>query len=285
MAGEGSDSRPTAARAGRKNQGWVAQADGVVGGGASAWSRRKGASPRFDSTQSTSDLRYLLSIPGPSVMAEEARNGKWACRITTHDLRKLCPLLPVLTVDWKPLWGYLPISLGYTFYQTSLTLSPSLTKSVLPSLSFVLFCCVCGTGAWYQDLHLSHSTSPTFSRRVFPDRVSGTVCLGWLRTAILLISGSSVSRITSLSLGARLLSYSLNLNFRPSSPRTKLPLHLHHLCQKKKKNLLMPAFLFLGPQALTDIVLPYRAFSNSTDTTSPHKSFFPFFLFFGHNFC
>jgi hypothetical protein len=33
----------------------------------------------------------------------------------------------------------------------------------------------------------------------FPDRVLGTICLGWLQTAILLISASCVARITGMS--------------------------------------------------------------------------------------
>jgi hypothetical protein len=33
----------------------------------------------------------------------------------------------------------------------------------------------------------------------FQDRVSWTICLGWLRTSIFLISASQVARITSMS--------------------------------------------------------------------------------------
>jgi hypothetical protein len=46
---------------------------------------------------------------------------------------------------------------------------------------------------------LSHSTSPSFCDRVFWDRVSWTICLGWLRTVILLISASWVAGITGVS--------------------------------------------------------------------------------------
>jgi hypothetical protein len=45
---------------------------------------------------------------------------------------------------------------------------------------------------------LSHSTSP-FLWRVFWDKVSQTICLGWLRTAVLLISTSWIVRITDVS--------------------------------------------------------------------------------------
>jgi hypothetical protein len=45
---------------------------------------------------------------------------------------------------------------------------------------------------------LTCSTSPVFCDRIFWDRVSWTVCLGWLRTLIL-ISASWVARITGVS--------------------------------------------------------------------------------------
>jgi hypothetical protein len=45
---------------------------------------------------------------------------------------------------------------------------------------------------------LSASTSP-FWWRVFWDRVSKTLCLGWLRTSILLTPASWVARITGVS--------------------------------------------------------------------------------------
>jgi hypothetical protein len=46
---------------------------------------------------------------------------------------------------------------------------------------------------------LSHSTSPIFCDRVFRDRVSWTICLGWLQTVIFLISASWVARIIGVS--------------------------------------------------------------------------------------
>jgi hypothetical protein len=49
-----------------------------------------------------------------------------------------------------------------------------------------------------QFYTLSHSTSP-FCDGLFWDRVSWTICLGWLWTAILLISASWVDRITDVS--------------------------------------------------------------------------------------
>jgi hypothetical protein len=46
---------------------------------------------------------------------------------------------------------------------------------------------------------LSHSTSLIFEDHFFWDRVSWTICQGWLRTMILLISATWVARITGVS--------------------------------------------------------------------------------------
>jgi hypothetical protein len=46
--------------------------------------------------------------------------------------------------------------------------------------------------------HLSYSSS-SFCIGFFQDRVSRTICLGWLRTVIFLISASRVARITGMS--------------------------------------------------------------------------------------
>jgi hypothetical protein len=56
----------------------------------------------------------------------------------------------------------------------------------------------CGTRAQTQGLHLKPLYRP-FLWWVFQDRVSQTVCLGWLRTSLLLISASWVARITGVS--------------------------------------------------------------------------------------
>jgi hypothetical protein len=45
---------------------------------------------------------------------------------------------------------------------------------------------------------LSHSTSPFFVC-YFQDRVSQTICPGWLRTTVLLIAASQVARIIGVS--------------------------------------------------------------------------------------
>jgi hypothetical protein len=46
--------------------------------------------------------------------------------------------------------------------------------------------------------------SAFFCDRCFQDRVSQTICPGWLQTMILLLSGSWVAGITSVSTGAQL---------------------------------------------------------------------------------
>jgi hypothetical protein len=53
----------------------------------------------------------------------------------------------------------------------------------------------CSTGAWSQSLYLE-PLHISFCDRYFWDRVSQTICLGWLWTSILLISASWVTRIT-----------------------------------------------------------------------------------------
>jgi hypothetical protein len=57
----------------------------------------------------------------------------------------------------------------------------------------------CSTGAWTQGLHLEPLYQPFFCDEVFWDRVSQTICLGWLWTKILLISASWVARIIGVS--------------------------------------------------------------------------------------
>jgi hypothetical protein len=69
------------------------------------------------------------------------------------------------------------------------------------SLYFKYYCpfCVC---VWYWGLNSGPSpwaTPPAlFLWRVFRDRVSQTICLGWLWTMILLISASWVARIIGI---------------------------------------------------------------------------------------
>jgi hypothetical protein len=58
------------------------------------------------------------------------------------------------------------------------------------TINIPFFFFFCGTGAWTQGLHLEHLHQPYFC-----DRVSQTVCPGWLQTMILLISASWVARI------------------------------------------------------------------------------------------
>jgi hypothetical protein len=60
---------------------------------------------------------------------------------------------------------------------------------------FVFF----STGVWTQGIHLEPLYhQPFFGDGLFWDRVSWTICLGWLWTKILLISASWVARVTGL---------------------------------------------------------------------------------------
>jgi hypothetical protein len=56
-----------------------------------------------------------------------------------------------------------------------------------------------GTGTWTQAPHLEPFHQPYFCEGFFRDRVCWTICPGWLRTEILLISASWVARITGMS--------------------------------------------------------------------------------------
>jgi hypothetical protein len=66
-------------------------------------------------------------------------------------------------------------------------------------LSFFFFFFFWGTGVWSQDLHFESLHQPLYLWWVFQDRVSQTICLGWLRTVILLMSASWAARITGVS--------------------------------------------------------------------------------------
>jgi hypothetical protein len=67
-----------------------------------------------------------------------------------------------------------------------------LSHSPGPFCSSFFFC----TETWTQGLHLEPAL---FLWRIFWDRISGTICLGWLQIVVLLISASWVARITGLS--------------------------------------------------------------------------------------
>jgi hypothetical protein len=59
------------------------------------------------------------------------------------------------------------------------------------------FVCVV-LGAWTQGLHLEPLYQPFFVMGFFWDRVSRTICSGWLWTVILLISASWVVKIIGM---------------------------------------------------------------------------------------
>jgi hypothetical protein len=72
--------------------------------------------------------------------------------------------------------------------------------SLSVSLSLTLFTCKAGVVLYC----LSHTSSPFCSGYFGDGGVSHTICLGWLQTAILLISASQIARITGLTTNAQL---------------------------------------------------------------------------------
>jgi hypothetical protein len=66
-------------------------------------------------------------------------------------------------------------------------------KKIRPSTFFFF----CGTGAWTQDLHLELLHQPYFCEDEIGS--SGTICLRWLRTSILLTSATWAARIIGMS--------------------------------------------------------------------------------------
>jgi hypothetical protein len=78
-----------------------------------------------------------------------------------------------------------------------------LEKAYINHVSFVCFWQDWGLKSGFmltqQTLYcLSHTSSP-FSSGYFEDGISQTICLGWPRTAILLVSASQVARIPDIS--------------------------------------------------------------------------------------
>jgi hypothetical protein len=75
----------------------------------------------------------------------------------------------------------------------------ALEQMVYVLFGFLSFCFVFMVlGFVLRAYILSYSIS-TFCGGFFRDRVLRTICLGWLQTAILLISASWVTRITGVS--------------------------------------------------------------------------------------
>jgi hypothetical protein len=86
---------------------------------------------------------------------------------------------------------------------------PWVTMTVFPIpaiISFLIF----GTGAWTHGLDLEPLHQPYFYEGIFRIGSGGTICPGWLPTAILPISASWVARITGES-------HQRNYQFLPSS--------------------------------------------------------------------
>jgi hypothetical protein len=59
----------------------------------------------------------------------------------------------------------------------------------------------CGAAVWTEGIHLEPLHQPFFGvcDGFFQDRVSRTICLGWIWTMILLIAASWVARITGMN--------------------------------------------------------------------------------------
>jgi hypothetical protein len=81
--------------------------------------------------------------------------------------------------------------------QARYMLYPSATSSTPVFGGFFFF--FWGTGAWTQGLYLKPLHQPFFCDGFFWDRILPTICRGWLRTAIFLISASWGVRITGVS--------------------------------------------------------------------------------------
>jgi hypothetical protein len=68
--------------------------------------------------------------------------------------------------------------------------------------SFFFFFFLSSTGVWTQDLHLEPLHQPFYCDFFFFwDRISQTICPGWLWTTVLLISASWIATITGVSQG------------------------------------------------------------------------------------
>jgi hypothetical protein len=147
-------------------------------------------------------LRYLCSLkgcvllyphcftdthtwPGPVSLSPDS-----SCAILDH---QVCPCVMLLPAS-EPLYMLL-LSPGILFLFTWLV---SAYLSALGwDATFFFFFVV--TGLELRAYTLSHSTSPFYvCVRYFQDRVSRTICSGWLWTLILLISASWVARITGV---------------------------------------------------------------------------------------
>jgi hypothetical protein len=90
---------------------------------------------------------------------------------------------------------------------------------------------------WYRALNSGPTpwtTLALFYDRFFQDRVSWTICLGWLWTMILLISASWVARITDVSHRHPAL-FQIWVNLRINIPsfvsKISLTLHSHFLIE------------------------------------------------------
>jgi hypothetical protein len=107
--------------------------------------------------------------------------------------------LPNFPSQWIFLCILLSVPLEHLKLLTAAPLFSQLLKHAYLELfkSFFFFLVVLGLKL--RAFTLRHSISPIFCDGFFRDRVSGTICPGWLQTSILLISVSWVARIIGMS--------------------------------------------------------------------------------------
>jgi hypothetical protein len=99
-----------------------------------------------------------------------------------------CQKLAIQIISWRYFWA----SGKWHFFFSA-------TWNYFLYVHIFKFFCVGGTGAWPQGLHLEPLHRPFFVMGIFEIGSHGSICLGWLQTAILLISSSWVARITGVS--------------------------------------------------------------------------------------
>jgi hypothetical protein len=103
-----------------------------------------------------------------------------------------CPADPLFLQKFSPLYAklldlYLLAAKSYRKISIELNTNPQLCGVTCFGNKFIYFAVL---GLELGAFTLSHSTSPIFCDRVFRDRVSQTICPGWLQSSILLISAS-----------------------------------------------------------------------------------------------
>jgi hypothetical protein len=86
----------------------------------------------------------------------------------------------------------------------------STSHIIIVIIIIIIIIIIGGTGVWTYGLHLEPLYQSYICAGYFQDRVSKTICLGWPRTMILLISASWVAKMTGVSHLAPYNSYKKN---------------------------------------------------------------------------